>query len=167
MICMRVRVKSKHSHSHRSSPLSHGGIVSPRAQDSALSLRVTHGAAAPCPQRSEGISALSVSVTAALSPVMPSRWQAEGSGGLGGVLEHHQQWQTDMWQVKPTNPSVRMYSGVVQVCVSTSVCLHTIIWMRPASHLKHIFSSNTAQKIKKGSFPIMSNVTLASLDVVQ
>lgn len=60
--------------------LSSSCIIPPRAQDSTLSLRVTHGEAAPCPWRTEGITALSLSVTPALSPVMPPRWQVVGRG---------------------------------------------------------------------------------------
>ena len=66
-------------------PLSRSRIIPPRVQDSTLSLKVTHGEAAPGPWRMAGITAPSLSVTLALSPVMPPRRQAEGEAAGGGV----------------------------------------------------------------------------------
>lgn len=58
-----------------------GCITPPKAQDSTVSLRVTHGETAPCPRRTAGITGLSLSVTLALSSVVPPRWQVEEGGG--------------------------------------------------------------------------------------
>ena len=91
VICMHACVcvcEAEIQPASRASLLSTSCIIPPRAQDSTLSLRVTHGEAAPCPWRTEGITALSLSVTPALSPVMPPRWQVEGSwGGEGGPVK--------------------------------------------------------------------------------
>lgn len=107
------------------SPLSSSCIIPPRVQDSTLSLRVTHGEAAPCPWRTAGITALSLSVTPALSPVMPPRWQA------GGVCDKW--WQTDRWQVKPARqwvpqthkPSYIPQSGSIRVQKWMCACIQT------------------------------------------
>lgn len=106
------------------SPLSSSCIIPPRAQDSALSLRVTHGEAAPCPWRTEGITALSLSVTPALSPVMPPRWQVEGGGGT--PITNGDRLTGDRWSQPDRkchrHSNLHTYPSVV-VCVN--VCKHT------------------------------------------
>lgn len=94
-------------------------IIPPQAQDSTLSLRVTHGEAAPCLWRTEGITALSLSVTPALSPVMPPRWQVEGGGGGS-----HERRQTDRWQVTPARQQVpqTLKPSYISQCSSVYVC---------------------------------------------
>lgn len=82
IICMHACVKQIEPTSW-SGRLSRSCIIPPRVQDSTLSLRVTHGEAAVCWRRTAGITSLSLSVTPALSPVMPPRRQAEAGWGAG------------------------------------------------------------------------------------
>lgn len=91
IICMQVCVKQRYSRHHGPVFYLVAASFSPRAQDSTLSLRVTHGEAAPCPWRTEGITALSLSVTPALSRHAPA---LAGWARRGGPS-----WAVTDWQV--------------------------------------------------------------------
>lgn len=106
-------------------PPSSRSIIPPRAQDSTLSFRVTHGEAAPCPWHTAGITTLSLPVTLALFAVMPLTLVDWGGGSFRG-RHCHECWQTDRWQVKPdrqrlTHLNLHAYLSVAQC---ENVCLH-------------------------------------------